>query len=157
MRQLSRRGFTLIELLVVIAIIAVLISILLPSLSGARASGRAMKSASNSRSVTQGVTMYTINERYFPASYLYPNSQDGTDWVLADQVENNPNPGNGYLHWTWFLFESGGVPEDAFKNPRHSTAAPPQPTPAPTQTTGSRDRSMAPAEARAQSCPSTAR
>src|SRR4029453_16280830 len=61
--------------------------------------------------------MYTINERYLPASYLYPNSVDGTDWVLADQVESHPNPGNGYLHWSYFLFESGGVPEDAFKNP----------------------------------------
>ena len=88
MRQISRRGFTLIELLVVIAIIAVLISILLPALSGARASGRAMKSASNARNITQGVTIYTVSDRYFPASYLYPNSIDGTEWVLADQVEN---------------------------------------------------------------------
>lgn len=112
-----RRGFTLIELLVVIAIIAVLISILLPSLAGARASGRAMKSAANARSVAQGVTLYTVSEKYFPASYLYPNTVDGTEWVLADQVESHPNPGNGYIHWSQFLFDSGGVPEDAFKNP----------------------------------------
>jgi prepilin-type N-terminal cleavage/methylation domain-containing protein/prepilin-type processing-associated H-X9-DG protein len=117
MRHLSRRGFTLIELLVVIAIIAVLISILLPSLAGARASGRAMKSGANCRSIAQGVTIYTVSERYFPAAYLYPNSLEGSEWIVPDQVESHPNPGNGYIHWSHFLFESGGVPEDAFKNP----------------------------------------
>jgi prepilin-type N-terminal cleavage/methylation domain-containing protein/prepilin-type processing-associated H-X9-DG protein len=112
-----RSGFTLIELLVVIAIIALLISILLPALGGARASGRAMKSASNCRSIVQGITVYTVTDRYFPASYLYPSTPDGSDWKMEDQVENHPQPGNGYLHWSYQLFDSGGVPEDAFKNP----------------------------------------
>lgn len=113
----QRPAFTLIELLVVIAIIALLIGLLLPALGSARASARALKSASNCRTIVQGVTMYTISSRSFPASYLYPNTPEGTDWTLADQVENHPAPGNGYLHWSHFLFDSGGVPEDAFKNP----------------------------------------
>lgn len=117
MRHKRQGGFTLIELLVVIAIIALLIGILLPSLQGARASARAMKSASNARQVAQAVTIYTISNKYFPASYLYPKDPDTTEWRLIDQVENHPTPGNGYIHWSQFLFDSGSLPEEAFKNP----------------------------------------
>ncbi len=118
MRHTQRQGgFTLIELLVVIAIIALLIGLLLPGLQGARASARAMKSASNARQVAQAVTIYTVAEKYFPASYLYPKDPITTEWRLQDQVENHPTPGNGYLHWSQFLFDTGSLPEEAFKNP----------------------------------------
>jgi prepilin-type N-terminal cleavage/methylation domain-containing protein/prepilin-type processing-associated H-X9-DG protein len=125
----KRRAFTLIELLVVIAIIALLIGLLLPALGSARASARAIKSASNCRTVAQGVTMYTISSRYFPASYLYPSSPEGMDWRLQDQVENHPSAGNGYIHWSAFLFDTGGVPEDAFKNPAAANGGAPATNP----------------------------
>ncbi|MBL9031711.1 MAG: prepilin-type N-terminal cleavage/methylation domain-containing protein [Phycisphaerae bacterium] len=125
------RGFTLIELLVVIAIIALLIGILLPSLAGARAAGRAMKSASNCRTIAQGVTIYTVSERYFPAAYLYPKDPDSLEWRLVDQVESHPTPGNGYLHWSQFLFENGGLPEEAFKNPAAVRGGAPATNPGP--------------------------
>ncbi|QYO68764.1 prepilin-type N-terminal cleavage/methylation domain-containing protein [Leptolyngbya sp. 15MV] len=117
MPSTTRRAFTLIELLVVIAIIAILISILLPSLAGARASARALKSSSNVRSVVQGVIQYTTTDRFFPASYLYADRPDGMTWRLQDQQETHPQPANGYIHWTYQLFDNGGVPEEAFKNP----------------------------------------
>jgi len=117
MTKPPRAGFTLIELLVVIAIIAILIGILLPSLAGARASARALKAAASGRSTVQGVTIYTVNDRYFPASYLYPDSPTGTTWQLKDQVEENPVPANGYLHWSQYLFDSGGMSAEGFQNP----------------------------------------
>ncbi len=117
MTKPTRAGFTLIELLVVIAIIAILIGILLPSLAGARASARALKAAANARSVVQGVTIYTVNEKFFPASYLYPDSPEGTTWRLKDQLEENPVPANGYLHWTQYLYDSGNTTAEGFQNP----------------------------------------
>jgi prepilin-type processing-associated H-X9-DG protein len=61
--------------------------------------------------------MYTVSERVYPASYVYGASTEGGDWRMQDQLLTNPNPGNGYVHWSWALFESGGVPENAFECP----------------------------------------
>jgi prepilin-type N-terminal cleavage/methylation domain-containing protein/prepilin-type processing-associated H-X9-DG protein len=120
-RTRPRSGFTLIELLVVIAIIALLIGILLPSLGKARAAARALQAAANARTVSLGVNNYITDERYYPPSYVYGADQEGGSWNQASQIVGNPNPSNGYVHWSWALFggQSGGagVPEDAFINP----------------------------------------
>jgi prepilin-type N-terminal cleavage/methylation domain-containing protein/prepilin-type processing-associated H-X9-DG protein len=112
-------AFTLIELLVVIAVIALLVGILLPALGGARAAARAVQCQANARSVAQGVTFYTTDNKFFPASYVYANSETGVEWDEEDQGFGNPVPANGYVHWSATLFGDGAgqAPEGAFECP----------------------------------------
>lgn len=109
------RGFTLVEVLVVIAVIALLIGILLPSLGNARAEGRAIKCAAQLRAVAIGVTQYTINEDYFPPSYVYSVDGDPDSWREEDQFGSGSR--SGYIHWSNSLFSSGGVQDEAFSCP----------------------------------------
>lgn len=108
-------GFTLIEVLVVIAVIALLIGILLPSLGAARAEGRAIKCAAQLRSVAIAVTQYTINEDYFPPSYVYSADGEPDEWRLEDQFGSGSR--SGYIHWSNALFSAGGVQDEAFTCP----------------------------------------
>lgn len=112
-------AFTLIELLVVIAVIALLVGILLPALGGARAAARAVQCQANARSVAQGVAFYTTDNKFFPAAYVYANTETGVDWNEEDQGFGNPVPANGYVHWSASLFGDGAgqAPEGAFECP----------------------------------------
>lgn len=130
MSQSRRSAFTLIELLVVIAIIALLIGILLPALGSARKAARAVAAAASARSVGQGMATYTsINQERFAASYMYGADQDSGNWRIEDQQIANPNPGNGYIHWSYTLFDAGDVPADAFTTPAVTNGGAPRTNP----------------------------
>lgn len=134
MRTESRRlGFTLIELLVVVAVLAILISILLPSLSGAREAGRAVTCGSNMRAIAQGLATYNAeNDNVYPASYMYGSREHGGSWRVEDQQETNPVLANGYIHWSYYLFEGeGGVAQKAFECPTVTNGGAPATNPGP--------------------------
>ncbi|MBX3388432.1 MAG: type II secretion system protein [Phycisphaeraceae bacterium] len=125
----SPRAFTLIELLVVIAVIALLIGILLPSLGAARNAARSTVCLNNTRQIAIAVTSYTVDNKWYPASYVYPDTETGQSWKIADQKGTDPQ--FGYLHWSFALFNSGQVPQNAFECPSAFGRGAPRTNPGP--------------------------
>lgn len=120
MAHASRRSaFTLIELLVVIAIIAIMVGILLPSLGSARSEARTIKCAANQRSIGQSIAVYGADYKgLIPPSYVYGMDQTTGAWRMEDQLQSHPNPGNGYVHWSYALLSNDDqIPEEAFSCP----------------------------------------
>lgn len=127
-----RSAFTLIELLVVIAIIALLIGILLPALGSARKSAWAIKSAANARNVLMADSVYTgSNKGFHPPCYVYGANRTGFEWNVEMQRDSHPSPINGYIHWSYALFDNGEIPQDAFESPAVTSKGAPRTNPGP--------------------------
>lgn len=129
----QKRGFTLIELLVVVAIIALLISILLPSLTAAREQARAAKCAANQHHVGQSMHTFLAESKYFPPSYVYPNSDADTFEMTLENLRfgQNANKDFGYMHWSHFLYSGGKVSKEAFQCPTIDKGGAPRTNPGP--------------------------
>ena len=105
-------AFTLVELLVVIGIIGILISLLLPALTRANQDAKQIACAANLRSIGQGLSMYVAqNQGAFPAAYIYVGE------TIANGVELPPEPTQGYVHWSSYLYGSLGTLASAFQCP----------------------------------------
>ncbi|MGA2679389.1 MAG: type II secretion system protein [Sedimentisphaerales bacterium] len=113
---MQQSGFTLVELLVVIAIIALLMGILLPSLNKARQTAYCAKTGGNMHNVGIAMETFTNDNGTYPPSYLYPKDAtvDDVKDIVCNEDESHPF---GYVHWSWFLFESGRVDASAFTCP----------------------------------------
>ncbi len=149
-----RRGMTLIEILAVISIIAVLMALLLPTISGARAAARQTFCANNLKSVGSAVAAYTGQHETFPLSYVYGADEDSGEWRVEDQVKEHPNRRNGYIHWSFALYDglkgNAGLPEASFRCPTVLNGGAPRTSP------GSKHRDWEPGQVNDLDAPSAA-
>jgi prepilin-type processing-associated H-X9-DG protein len=117
-----------VELLIVIAIIGLLMGILIPSLNQARQSAYCTKASGNLHNVGLGVESFATDSGFYPPSYMYPDSPASED-VLQLIGNQDESKANGYLHWSWFLFESGRVDASAFTCPAAKNGGAPRTNP----------------------------
>lgn len=122
----AKTAFTLIELMVVIAIIALLVAILLPSLQSARRHAKAVVCSTNLHHVGLAIADYLyVSKGTYPPSYVYPYDEDG-NWTPRDQTDGKPF---GYMHWSYFLYNSGEVDDKAFQCPEYEKGGAPRTNP----------------------------
>lgn len=128
----ARRGFTLVELAGPIA--ALLMFALLASalLRVSRVDSRTGMCLRNQRLASHGLMQRVHEVTNFSAAYFYPNSPTGTGWNVNQQQAINPNPANGYLHWSSSLLTGGYVTSEAvFQCPSVPRGGAPRSNPGP--------------------------
>lgn len=118
------RAFTLIEILVVVGILALLMAILLPSLANARNEAKAVGCATNLNHVGKAVSLYLTRFRVFPVSYAYTDAKG--NWDFQSQPVQ---PTNGYMHWSYMLYDEGKVDDKAFQCPNYDNGGAPRTNP----------------------------
>jgi len=118
-------AFTLVELLVVISIIAMLLAVLMPALSKAKKLAQGTMCAANMRGVGVGMLCYVTEFQYFPASYLYASNTRG-GYSIENQDPSHPY---GYIHWSWYLFNSGKCDAKVFTCPSMKSGGAPRTNP----------------------------
>lgn len=130
-RSSSRRAFTLVELLVVVAVIALLIGILVPALGGARKEAQRLTITNNLRSIATAVNSYSATAQVLPPSYVYGSKLTGGSWRMQEQLDDNPNENNGYIHWSYAVVGEDTTETEAFESPLTTNGGAPRTNPGP--------------------------
>ncbi len=144
----AARAFTLVELLVVIAVIGILIAVLLPALAGVRQQAQSVTTLSNAKQSALALIAYTSDGGFgfndargpysggngeLPPSYLYAADTTGGSFRFEDQQDTLPGKleDNGYIHWSYFLFDGDFIPTEAFQSPLVRDGGAPRTNPGP--------------------------
>jgi prepilin-type processing-associated H-X9-DG protein len=91
--------------------------------------------ATNLHHVGQALALYTIRDRFFPASYGYlgPDGEIDVSPEAQQQSSAGPDAGSsyGYAHWSYFLYGDGKVDDKAFQCPSFPNGGNPRTNPGP--------------------------
>jgi len=99
----------------------------MPALGKAKRLAQGVMCAANMKGVGTGMFCYVSEFSYFPASYLYPSNAEG-GYSLSNQDPSHPY---GYLHWSWYLFDSGKCEAKVFTCPSMKNGGAPRTNPGP--------------------------
>lgn len=100
-------GLTRAEAIVGVAAAGLVILTAGPVVGGAARASRANVCMLNLGTIAAATNRFAIDSRQMPPSYVYGAGPNGTQWNLQDQQVSNPNPANGYVHWSGMLTSGG--------------------------------------------------
>ncbi len=128
----TRRGFSLPDTLATTVMIGLAGVLIIPHAMSARQRAAQFQTMDNIRVVADGITSMATDDRQYAPSYVYGADRTSTAWRIEDQLSSNPNPSNGYVHFSAWLLERGYVADEgSFTSPVAPRGGAPRTNPGP--------------------------